>query len=262
MKPALESHEQIVRKVTSVGNGAHVFTPREWMGEEIILIRPSRKEVKEEILDAIGPHLEDVIGVYLYGSRARGEAEASSDKDVLVISTRNLKINHPGLEIISMTETGVSKSTGESRLMLCSSLAEAKPILNAPLLEKLKKICSLRKKDIESFIKSSKESLAKSDEILIIDKEKGEYASEAAIYSLVLRLRGVYIIACLLNKIIYSKKGFDNWVISKGLPKEEYKKAHEIYLAKKSGRRTEIKLEVEIAQRASNILKAELQNIS
>lgn len=87
-----------MRLVTSIGNGAHIFAPKEWLGEEVIIIRKAeRKSLKQKILDVLNGHLENILGVYLYGSQARGEADKSSDIDLLVVTTRKTSIKKKAL---------------------------------------------------------------------------------------------------------------------------------------------------------------------
>src|SRR5438874_12048283 len=50
-------------------------------------------ELKTQLMEVYGSHLE---GLYLYGSYARGDEEAGSDVDVLILLDR---IDHYGLEI-------------------------------------------------------------------------------------------------------------------------------------------------------------------
>ena len=64
------SESKIIRFAKPFGNGAHVFVPKEWIGEEIVLVKPEVKSIKEKILSVINEHLDCIIGVYLYGSLA------------------------------------------------------------------------------------------------------------------------------------------------------------------------------------------------
>ena len=41
--------EQLIRQVTEIGNGAHIFAPKEWIGERVLIVK-TRKSLKEEIL--------------------------------------------------------------------------------------------------------------------------------------------------------------------------------------------------------------------
>ena len=58
-------NEQLIRKVGVVGNGAHIFVPKEWIGEKVIVIKAPAKELKEQILDVLNPYLENIEGAYL-----------------------------------------------------------------------------------------------------------------------------------------------------------------------------------------------------
>ena len=46
-------HEQIMRKVAGFGNGAHVFAPKEWMNEQVLVIRLEKKSIKEQVLESL-----------------------------------------------------------------------------------------------------------------------------------------------------------------------------------------------------------------
>ena len=46
--------EKIIREVSIVGNGAHVFVPKEWIGERIILIKTPKQTLKRRIFSALG----------------------------------------------------------------------------------------------------------------------------------------------------------------------------------------------------------------
>ena len=35
----MEVHEQVIREVKEFGNGAHVFAPKEWLGEVVFVVR-------------------------------------------------------------------------------------------------------------------------------------------------------------------------------------------------------------------------------
>ena len=60
-------------EVRKWGNSAGILVPREWLGEKVIVSRVPKKKIKEQILEIIEPYLEHILGVYLFGSRARGE---------------------------------------------------------------------------------------------------------------------------------------------------------------------------------------------
>jgi predicted nucleotidyltransferase len=200
----IAEQEQIIRVVTPSGNGAHVFIPKEWTGEEVFIVRRIRQkaDIKTRILDALDNYLEHIEGIYLYGSYARGEADANSDIDVLLITNKKLNIKIKGFEIIALLQDEIDEVIKIAPVMVYSALAEAKPILNAALLDKLKQKYRPKANDFIDYIKET-ESIIKINEDLLDP------------YSVILRLRGIFIINNLLKGKAYSKKWFLSWLKSK-----------------------------------------------
>ena len=126
--------EQIVREVTLIGNGAHVFTPKEWAGEEVFIIRTPRQSLNKRIIGVLEPYLKYIEGAYLYGSYARKEQRKDSDIDILIIVNKSFKINKKGFEIIVLEKDKIKKATQFAPILIYSALAEAKPIINLGLL--------------------------------------------------------------------------------------------------------------------------------
>ena len=65
--------EQLIRKVTPIGNGAHIFAPKDWLNDDVILIRVPKQSVEVKILEVLKPYFGNIEGVFLYGSYARDE---------------------------------------------------------------------------------------------------------------------------------------------------------------------------------------------
>lgn len=191
--------EQIIRKVSAVGNGAHVFAPREWLGKEVIIIRKPQKSIKEKIMETLSPYLADIKGVYLYGSYARGEAREDSDIDILVIANKKLKIKKEGYEIVVLQEEDITKAIKIAPVLIYSALAEAQPIINTELSNTLKEKYKPKLTDFKSYISETKKIISINEELL--DP-----------YSIMLRLRGVYIIDLLIKKEVYSNEKFMFWL--------------------------------------------------
>lgn len=200
MVNTIQKKEQIIRKVTPIGNGAHIFAPRGWLNQEVIVIRVPKPTLKEEILDILNPYLEGIIGVYLYGSYARNEQNKNSDIDLLIISDKKMKIKKENFEIIVLEEKSLNNAVKISPILMLSALFEAKAIINSKLLKKLRGKYKLQKKHIKEYLKQTKE-------FIVINEEF------PSLYSLVLRLRGIYILNQILSNKKYSKKDFIKWVL-------------------------------------------------
>ncbi len=252
MLKQLENHEQIVRKVTGIGNGAHIFAPKEWLGQEVIIVRPA-KSLKEKILSLLGSHLEEIEGLYLYGSHARNEAETGSDIDLLIISGRKIKIKSRGYEIISIKKEDITGSIKIAPILIYSILSDAKPIINAQLLEDLRKKYPPKKSDLKFYIKETK-SIMKINKSLISRKEN----LDGVAYSLILRLKGLYIIKCLLSGKKYSNNAFESW-IEENAGGIDYKAIDKAYKSIKRDQKLTIILNPQDLEKLLNLLKDNLK---
>ena len=84
----LAVREQIVKTVVKSGNGGAVWVPKNWLGQEVVVILPEKPKfgLKEKIVHLLEPYLKDILSVAIYGSYARNEQAKDSDIDVLVIT--------------------------------------------------------------------------------------------------------------------------------------------------------------------------------
>ncbi len=236
------NEEQIMRIAKAFGNGAHIFVPKEWAGEQIVLIKPQRKSVRERIISVIDPYLDSVVGVYLYGSYARGEQIYDSDIDLFIIAERKIKINIEGMHIICLEQKELEKAIKLEPLLMYSVLSEAKPIINSKLIEDLKKNYKPKIEDFEEFLKDCRRIIKINEEFL--EAEKDLYLKgEAVIYSIVLRLRGVFILKSLLKGEKYTHKSLKSW-IKGNVPEIDFKSIYEAYRDSKSDKKLKQKIKV------------------
>lgn len=255
----IEEKEQLIRIVSQVGNGAHIFAPKEWINEKVLIVRLEKKTIKEQILEKIYPHLDKIIAVFLYGSHARNEATESSDLDVLIISREKFRLKKEENEdFLVLTEKEIPEAVKINPVLMYSIFKEAKSIINQDYLEKLNKL-KIDKEYFKKFLSQTKESIKSTNEIIELDKRTGKFSSDSAIYSLILRLRGIFIMNCLLNNNVFSNASFEKWL--KPL-KINYPKIYEVYRDvrnEKFGRDTDIPIEQE--EKLLNFLKEELNKI-
>ncbi len=247
--------EQLTRKVTSIGNGAHIFAPKEWVNEEVILIRIPKKDAKNEALKLLYPHLNKVIAAFVFGSYARGEQEKDSDVDLFVISDKSFKVHSKNIEVIVIPEKKLEEARKLNPILFNAMLQEALPIINGSYLEKLKqKKQSLE--DFKTFIQDTKKLIKMNKEMIELER-LDKYSSASTIYSLILRLRGVFLINLILNKQTYSKKLFSKWVIANC--KLDYEKIYNIYKAIKYNKKPSEKASISEAESLLLLLEKEIE---
>ena len=247
--------EQIKKKVVCFGNGSIVYTPKEWIGREVIITLP-QLSLKEEILDLLKLHLENIQGIYLYGSYARNEQENDSDADVLVVSDKKFSVKKAGYDINVHSLENLKKILVNNPLYSLI-LKEAKIILNRSLLDELKNINSRR--DFSFVLETTRGVLEINKDF--IDMEKDDFDNSAVIYSLVLRLRGLYMIDCILKNKLYSNKDFKNFVMKKGV--KNFNILYRAYRSERDNRRVgKIKISKDDVNRLYSLVKNETEKKS
>lgn len=252
---------KIIRKVTKIGNGAHLFAPKEWIGEEVILVRTPKLDIKKQILKIIYPYLENIIAVFLYGSYARQESSPESDIDILIIADKKFKIEKQNkFDIIVLEKDKIEKAIKINPILLYSIFREAKPLINSNMLQILKEQ-KINKKYFKEFLDSSKRILKIDKEFIELDKLDGEILeSESVAYSLILRLRGIFIINQLLKKQKYSNKLFKKW-LKTNFKKLEYEKIYNIYRAIRDNKKIISNIKINQVEPLIKILEDELKKL-
>ncbi len=193
--------EQIVKQTREVGTSAGVLLPRGWLGKEVVVTLKdlSQEEITRRVLDILLEKgvLEDVRGIYLIGSYARGEQEFDSDIDVLVITGKTSKVIVDGdFEITLVKEENLRKNLAKSLYYLVA-ITEGIALINKGLIEELNKVKP--KLEIGKLIKEI-EGMYKLNKMLVEDdKEDDEKVLDGTSYSIVLRLRELYLINCLMK---------------------------------------------------------------
>jgi len=255
---------ELLRNVGRWGNSAGVLLPREWLGSQVKVIFLNRTlDIKREALSILEPYLEDVLGIYLVGSYARGEQEPDSDVDIIALSKKTKKEISSGKYHISLiTLESAKKTILKNPILILPRLNEAKVILNSSLLEELKSV-KLTKESFKNFIDETKRIIKIDSGFIALDRKQGREIldSVSIIYSLILRLRSVFLIKCLFNKRNYSKKEFLNW-LKKGSNAEESEKTYEVYKAIRDNKKINEKIKIETAEKLLEMLKIKVKELS
>jgi predicted nucleotidyltransferase len=249
-------------EVRKWGNSGGALLPKEWLGKQIKVILIDRTdEIKKEVFEILTPYLEDIIGIYLTGSRAREEHDEKSDIDIMVFSGNSKKYISSGkynIEIYPIS--AVLRVIEENPIAIYPRLIEAKPLLNKSLLEKLKSV-KLTKKSFIKYADNSKIALNTSRHIFQMDIElKSKKNSPAFIYSIILRLRGFYLAEALLSNKRYSNEGFKKWLTnSSNITKKLADEIYESYREIRDGKRVIETFSLEIGGKLLSLLEKEVQ---
>ena len=259
----LSIREQLVKTVVKSGNGGAVWVPKGWLGQEVVVILPQKPklELKERIIHLLEPYLKDITAVFIYGSYARHEETKESDIDVMVITEKSLKINikEPKLELTVFGLEKFKKAIEKHPVIYYQIVQEGEPLINANVLEELKNI-KIQNKNFKNYLNETKEHIHSSKELLELDKLDGEFVgSYSVLYSEILRLRGIFVIKCILGKKKFSNKNFKKWLIGEGINNDEFEQFYSVYRAIRDNKKIKnLKLNIPIAEKLLNILEKEL----
>ena len=213
--------------VQKFGNSGHVVLPKGYVGKRIrFLLEPKTfNDIKSEILEILKPYLENILGIYLYGSYARNEQTIDSDVDVLVIANTKLKIIDKinDYTIVSATLKELENTLGTNAVLILPIIKEAKTIINPDLLEKYKEY-TFTKNNINLFLDATANVLELNKKGLELDFEIG-----SLVYSLILRIRGLLMIKTIINKASYSKSLLFDYLEKYNFSKEKIEELYKIY---------------------------------
>lgn len=259
--------EQIMKTVVKSGNGGAVWVPRAWLGEEVIVILPEKPKfkVEERVIHLLEPYLKDIISVGIYGSYARNEQTKESDVDVLVITKgKDIKLNlkKEKIDLVSYTIDKLKAAIESQPAVYYQMIQEAKPLINAYVLEELKAI-QVTKESFKDYLTETKEHLESNKGLLELDKIDNIYLkSYSVLYSSMLRLRVLFIIKCILKKAKFSNKKFKKWLIGKKLSPQEFNDSYKVYKFIRDSQDTKgLRVKINAVEKILNILEEELKRL-
>lgn len=249
---------ELTKKVIRVGNSAGVILPREWYGGEAkVELVKKPLNIEEDVLKILKLYLKDILGIYIVGSYARGEETENSDVDIIAISKDIKKeISYGKYNISIYTLESVEKTLTENPVMIAPRLMEARAIFNENLLQIL--LSLLKKIKVKEFIEDTKRIIKINKGLLELEREE---VSDSIIYSLILRLRAVFLIKNILDKKLYSKKLFSEWIIKEIKSKEDLNNFYFVYEAVRDNKKTKIKIKVSTAERLLQFLENEVKKL-
>lgn len=261
----LKVKEQIVKTVVKSGNGGAVWVPKDWLGEEVFVILPEKPKlsVNERIMLALGPYLKDIVAVAIYGSHARNEQESGSDIDVLVVTRSQktgLKFREGNLDIVSLPLDKLKTAIEKYPAIYYQIMQEAVPLINEAVFNELKNV-KVSKESFGPYLKETEDHLKSSRELLEMDKIDGQYVkSRSILYSAMLRLRGLFIIRCILAGEKFLNKKFKGFLLSKGLGVKELAASYNVYRSVRDNTSSgNLRIKIAIAEKILSILEKELK---
>lgn len=200
---------ELIKNTIRVGNSAGVLLPKKFLNTQVkIVLQPLN--IEKDILEILFKEkiLKNTLGVYLIGSYARKEQTIESDIDVLVITKNiNKRIEKGKYDLLLVSKEIIDEKMRKNIFPLLPMIIEAKPIINEELLNKYINP-SLTKKNLKWNIDTTKSAMNVVKEYIKLAEEMQEKVSDAASYSLILRLRTIYIINCLKKGKIWKKREF------------------------------------------------------
>jgi len=200
------AEQELIKPIIKVGNSAGVILPIEWLkGKAKIILLEKPINPSQEIFEILQEDMPNITSIALVGSYARGEENSDSDIDVLVITNGlDKKINLGRYEIILISEDNLKKELEKNALPLLPMLLEAKPLLNKELIAKYTKT-KINGKNLKWHIETTKSALEVIKKSLeLAEKEKN--VSDNVIYSIILRLREIYLVDCIIHNKKASNK--------------------------------------------------------
>lgn len=250
--------ELVEKEVVGFGNGSIVYTPKKWIGKKVLVVLEEKPiDVKGEVMEALKQHLPSIEGIFLYGSFARNEQNDESDIDLLVIADKRIKPrkNEKMDFSVATKKEFVKMMKTDPTLFTWQIMKESKPIMNEALLSELRNTAA--KPDLESLLIDTIGAFKKTKEILDANREKKYLPSNAAIYSLILRLKSLFLAQCYMKGRAFSNKSFKAFIKRCGFNDAATENFLGAYRTEKDDRKTGIKILLHDAEKLFEAAKIE-----
>ncbi len=252
-----------IKKAVKAGNSSAVILPRSWLNKEvrIELIKKTPEIIICDVINIINKYLDlkDVIGIYLAGSYAMGEEDENSDIDILIVTNNTDKemIKEGIYNILLMSSELLNQKLEKDLFPIGQMIKEALPLLNSDYLNSIK--ITVTKRNIDWYLKTTEEKIKMIKKIFEkIETNRNKYIDNKVIYTLILRIRTLYIIKKLIKNENYSKKDFIKLIERVSLGTNAYEK----YLIVKNDLEDKDGVSLEEATKLYEFLKNQLEEIN
>jgi len=249
---------ELIKNTIKLGNSAGVLLPKEFLNMKVkVVLQPLN--IEKDILDILLQEkvLPHVLGVYLVGSYARNEQTIESDVDVLVITDNlNDRIEKGKYDLMLVSKGLADEKMKKDIFPILPMMIECKTIINKKLLSEYVNT-PLTIRNLKWYIDTTKTMMKRALEEINFAKKTKRLVSDAAAYSLILRLRTLYIIGCLRKESLWTKKEFLDLTkkVSGSLI------AYERYLDSKKNNSKKSKLPVEEAEKLMEYINKKNEEI-
>ena len=248
-----------IKKAVKAGNSSAIILPRAWLNQEVRaeLIKKTPETILFDVINIVRRYidLKEIVGIYLVGSYARGEESRESDIDVLIISSSiDKEMIYDGMyNILIVSKELLQQKLKQDLLPIGQMMREAKPLINSSYLNSIE--IKVNKKNIKWYTDTTKEKLELIKRILEKIKKRTD---NRIVYTLILRIRTLYIIQKLINNKEYSKKEFMKLIAKISGSANAY----EAYLSIKNNSGEPNKATKEEAERLYCYLEKQLDNVN
>ena len=180
--------------------------------------------------------LEGIMGIYLYGSWARGEASKHSDYDLLIVvqdsSRARLEQKPPGVDIRIMGIKEAIELMKKDPILIVPILQESIPIYGGELLDYLKSL-GFSKERLLTPLREAMVSIGLAEEI--IKATSGKEVDSALLYPIMLRFRQYCLTRSIVDGIPGTLKQAEAIAEEHGLGKNEFLELYEAFRSEQQG---------------------------
>lgn len=251
-----------IKKAIKAGNSSAVILPKSWLNKEIRveLLKKTDEIILSDVIDILNKYIniKDIIGIYLTGSYARKEEDKNSDMDILVITSGIDKemISKGIYNILVISSELLKQKLNQDLFPVGQMVREAKSLLNSNYLESIE--VKVTKRNTKWYLDTTRDKLRIIKKVIDIAKNKNKKnLSDLIAYTLILRIRTLYLIKGLIENEDYSKRDFIKLIkkITNGT------NAYERYLAVKNNLEDKKGINIEETEILYEYLKNQLKEI-
>lgn len=201
---------ELIKTTIKVGNSAGVLLPKKYLYSQVkVILKPLN--IEKDVINILMKEnlLIDVMGAYVTGSYAREEQSIESDIDILIITSNiNKRIVREKYDLMCISINELEKQLDINALPILAMIREAKTIINKNLINSYIN-SPLTRKNLKWHVDTTKSAMGVIEKDLKISMElKERCTSDGIAYSLILRLRTLYIINCIRNDKVCTNKDF------------------------------------------------------